>query len=261
MDMILESPAQVSVSAPCVDTPCVATPDGNAAGQARYDIYAGVHKGLRAMMAHTLVQLGSVDTTERYDVAQALRQTRSLLSLCRLHLHDENTFVHPALERITKGASKRISDEHVEHERDIDALAHQVATIETRLEQPGSTHTDLAQPVGKLYLNLSTFIAHNFEHMAIEEARHNEILWSALSDQALLDIEHAIVASIAPEMMGVLLRWIVPSLNHAQRVAMLTDMRCGAPAEVFNGVLQMTSGLIPADQWEKLSRALGLRTT
>ena len=220
-------------------------------GTCRYDLYAGIHKALRAAMTHTMLRLGSVDPGDQADVAGSLAATQDLLDLCRLHLHDENTFVHPAIERVAPGQSCRIADEHREHERDIAVLQAGIESVRAHAGRPGPA-------IAALYRQLSVFVAHNFAHMVDEETRHNAALWAGYDDRELLGIEHAIVASIPPDLMATVLRWMLPALNHPQRHVMLEDMRSHAPAEAVDGVMRMAESLLPAGEWRKLERALAV---
>ena len=215
----------------------------------RYDLYAGIHKAMRAAMTHTMLRLGSVDPGDHTDVAGSLADMQGLLALCRLHLHDENTFIPPAIERVAPGQSRRIADEHLDHERDIAALQAGIESVRTHADRAGP-------PLAALYRQLSVFVAHNFAHMADEETRHNAALWAGYDDRELLAIEHAIVASIPPDQMAAVLHWMLPALNHPQRQAMLEDMRDNAPAGAADGVMRMAESLLPAGEWRKLERAL-----
>ena len=69
----------------------------------RYDLYAGIHKALRLLMTRTLTTLGATDPGDAAEAAASLERLDGLLDLCELHLHDENTYVHPALERARDG--------------------------------------------------------------------------------------------------------------------------------------------------------------
>src|SRR5262245_66305487 len=64
----------------------------------RVDLYTAVHKGLRACMAHVLVEAGRMDTADAEDTERALELVRDLLLLCRAHLEHEDTFLHGAME-------------------------------------------------------------------------------------------------------------------------------------------------------------------
>ena len=216
----------------------------------RMDMYAFIHKALRAYMSDTLVGLGRVDTQDDLELAQACARVQQLLEFCRSHLRHENGFVHPAMERHAPGSAAAIAQEHLGHEQAIAMLATATAAL---LDCPRARRAPVAHA---LYQQLALFVAHNFEHMHQEETAHNAVLWAHYSDAELATIEGALVASIPPDEMQVVLRWMLPFMAPAERAAMLADMRRQAPAPVFEGVLQIVRPHLSASEWAKLGRAL-----
>ncbi|PPE71956.1 hypothetical protein C3942_20665 [Solimonas fluminis] len=216
----------------------------------RYNIYAVIHKGLRAWMAHTLQALGRADWLDAEDSAAALAELRSLLAVCRSHLAHENDFIHPAMEARRPGSSGQTQGDHGEHVRAIDTLLARAGALEAAR---GARRAELGYA---LYLALAMFVAENHEHMDIEEVRNNAALWAAYGDAEILAIEQALVASIPPPEMMLTLRWMLPSASHGERCALLMGMRAGAPAEVFAGVLGMLQPLLTPRDWTRLQDAL-----
>jgi hemerythrin-like domain-containing protein len=216
----------------------------------RYDIYAFIHKGLRAFMAHVLVRVGRMDPNDSAEVAEVRDELGALLDLCTKHVHHENTVVHAAMESRRPGSSSRIADEHVEHLRSIDELRALMGKVDGN---DAAAHA--------LYRALGAFVAHNYEHMEQEETAHNAVLWATHTDEEIRALEHRIVSSHKPEEMSRALRWMLPHMNPSERAAMLGGMRANAPAEVFEGVLGLIRPLLGGRDWRKLSVALGGMTT
>lgn len=213
----------------------------------RHDIYAFIHKGLRAFMAHTLVRTGRLDVHDPAELAEVSEELRAMLAICRHHLHNENTHVHTAIAARRPGACERMAQEHVEHEAAIDELQRLVDAL------PGD-----AAALRRLYLRLSVFVAENFEHMQYEETQMNAALWATHTDAEILAIEQRIIDAHAPQEMQVALRWMLPHLSPQERSAMLGGLRENAPAEAFAGVLAVIRPLLGGRDWRKLSQALGL---
>ncbi|MBP8138650.1 MAG: hemerythrin domain-containing protein [Alicycliphilus sp.] len=218
----------------------------------RMDMYASIHKALRAYMSDTLIGMGRLDTEDDLELAQACMRVRQLLDFCRSHLQHENGFVHPAMERHAPGSAAAIAQEHAGHEQAIAGLAETTAAL---LTCPRARRAPVAHA---LYQQLALFVAHNFEHMHVEETVHNAVLWAHYSDADLAAIEGALVASIPPDEMQVVLRWMLPHMAPAERAAMLDGMRSHAPAPVFEGALQIVRPHLSDVEWAKLARALGL---
>lgn len=218
----------------------------------RVDMYSGIHKALRALMADTLLAVGRMDSTDDLDLAQATQRVLDLLGFCRSHLRHENEFVHAAIEARAPGASAVIAHEHDEHERHIEALRR---TVEALRGCPGEQRSAGAL---ELYRSLALFIADNFQHMHVEETAHNAVLWARYTDAELVAIHQALVASIPPEEMMFTIRWLVPFMNPAERTALLAEMQAHAPAPAFAAALDAVRPHLDATEWAKLSRSLGL---
>lgn len=226
--------------------------DPNSQHIPRFDIYAGVHKGLRAFMADTLTRVGSTDYTDRLERQEAATQLRSLLHICSEHLAHENHFLHAAMERRAPGSATRCTQEHVQH------VAH-IAVLHDRLDQALHASDDaLALAWQRLYQDLSLFVAENFEHMLLEEREHNAVLWAHYSDAEIIQIHDELLASIPGDEMALHFRWILPQLSHPERVAMMGGMRQGMPDEVFASQLDMARPLLNARAWHKLLSAFNV---
>ena len=164
----------------------------------------------------------------------------------------ENEFVHAAMEARAPGASEAIAHEHEEHLRHIRQLAQQVAALQCAHD---SQRASLALD---LYRALSLFVAENLQHMHVEETAHNAVLWARYTDAELQAIHGALVASIPPDEMMMVARWLVPFLNPQERLQLLADMKANAPAPAFTAVLEKVRPHLSTREWAKVARGLGL---
>ena len=105
----------------------------------------------------------------------------------------------------------------------------------------------------RLYRRFASFVGHNFEHMAVEESRHNQALWAAYTDDELHALHGRILASIGPQEMSEVLRWMIPALAPAERAELIQ----GLPPEVQGPVLASARALLNDAAWAKLTRAVG----
>ncbi|MGQ3054528.1 MAG: hemerythrin domain-containing protein [Roseateles sp.] len=211
---------------------------------ARVDLYAHIHKALRLFMTDTLQQLSRLDVDDPLDLATGLAQLDALLDAARHHVDKENRFVHPAIEARRAGASSAIEAEHDEHLDTIAAL---------RAEAVALRALPSAAAAQRLYRRFAAFVAHNFEHMGVEESRHNQALWAAYSDTELMEVHDRIMASIGPREMSDILRWMIPALNPAERALVIGSL----PPQVQAPVLASARALLSDTAWGKLCRALG----
>lgn len=218
----------------------------------REDLYAGIHKALRAVMTECLLAVGRADPTDPQDVTDAGARVCALMDLCVSHVHHENNFVHPAIEARTPGLSADVAHEHLDHLEQIARLraaARQLDTLD------GAA---LACALHTLYLDLSLFVAENLRHMHVEETEHNAALWCAYTDDELRAIHGALVATIPPGEMMLVMRWMLPQMSAPERLAVLGGMRQEAPEPVFRAVLDVVQPHLSPRDWAKLTGGLGL---
>lgn len=213
----------------------------------RFDLYAPVHKGLRAFLGDTLVRLGQMDATDDPSVKTALDQLDALLDHCESHLHKEEHHVHPAIESRRAGFTARIAGEHRQHADAI--LALRAAADALACAKVGER--DAAAAV--LYRRFAGFVADNLVHMEVEESQHSPILWSCFDDAALAAINAQIVAATAPVDLALGARWIVPHVSPAERSRLLAGARATLPASAFDGLIEMLRPHLSADQARQLA--------
>lgn len=224
----------------------------DAGASPRFDIYAGIHKGLRLMLSDALARAGRVDPaspSQRRELAETVEQ---LADLCESHLSHENAFIHPAIERVQAAGSRRIAAEHVDHQQDIAALREHAR----QLRDVPADQRDAA--CRSLYQALALFMAHNMAHMHIEETEHNALLWAHYSDAEIIAIQGQLVAHLEPAEKMAALRWMLPGMAPTERRMLLAGLRADAPPQAFEAILALARQVLAPEDW--LALAQGLET-
>ena len=196
----------------------------------RHDIYRRPHKAVRAMMAGSLTALQSADPGDECDMRDALAQLEEMLAFCEAHAALESAFVHREIEARSPGSACFLATEHAAQEREIEALR----TLARE------RHPDL-------HRHLALFIADNLRHMEDEETRGNALLWAHFSDAEIVAIERRLVASKPPGETMQALRWMLPALNHRERVALMAGLRAAPPAMLAAALGVARTHLQPRD--------------
>jgi len=227
------------------------TAPATTAAAPRVDIYAGIHKAMRAMMMDTLHAVGRMDVHDGAELHAACERVLELGDACTGHLEHENGFIHPAMEARRPGSSRHVAGEHAEHLAAIAELRRAVSGLCAASRGPAREQAALA-----LYRKLALFVAENFVHMHAEEIEHNQVLWACYGDDELQALEGRIVASLPPAENLMYLRWMVPAMAPAERAALLAGMQAAAPAPVLAAVLDTVQPHLSQRDWAKLSSAL-----
>lgn len=218
----------------------------------RLDLYAPIHKALRAWMFDTLQRVGRTDGHDARTFEQTLSCVASLLAICESHIRHEQAFLHPLLEQARHDAAKEADGAHLDHAREIAHLRQRVDSL--KQAAPAVRHAALTQ----LYRELALFVAENLTHMHWEETVHNETLWACYTDAQLMQTHDALAQSIAPQEMAETLRHMLPALAPCERLGMLSDMRAKMPAGAFEGVLALIHEALNVHDAAALLQGLGL---
>lgn len=198
----------------------------------RYDIYARIHKGMRAWMAEVLVALGRLDPAEDGELVDTVHRLEELLAFCRGHLEHEDDFIHRAIEARRPGGAARTAHEHVEHGNAIERLRQLAGRMAV------AAAPDRQALATALYREFTLFVAENLEHMHREETENNETLWALYADPEIAAIEQALVRSLEPGQSMQSLRWMIPSVNPAERLSLFSGL-AHAPAPVREGAFSI----------------------
>lgn len=231
-----------------VETLPAMTHDPTPAG--RHDIYAAIHKALRACMADALIALGRLDVDDPHELAATSASCESMLTLMRGHALHENHHIHPALESARPGASAAVAHEHVHHLETIDGLRDMLTLLR---QVGGPQRPSIAR---RLYAQLASFVAENLRHMQQEETQHNALLWQHYDDAAILGMEAAIVASLTAEEGEASLLWMARTMASDELLSMLAGMRAQVPDAVFGQVLELVRSTQSPRRWAALQQRL-----
>lgn len=217
----------------------------------RYNIYALIHKGLRAWMCEVLTTVGRMDPHDPADVTAVLAEVRALLAGCASHLEHENEYLHTALEARAPGSALVTAREHEQHERSLARLEESVRSVEA------TTGSARAAAAMGLYRQLALFVAENFEHMHVEETQNHATLTAHYNEAEVFAIEQAIVGSLAPDEAETVMRWMAASAAPHERAALLAGLQQNAPRPAFEAVLDLIKPHLTAREWAKLGAAIG----
>ena len=217
----------------------------------RHDLYGPIHKGLRLALSKLVMRIGTTDFADARAVGDLIAALRRQMALSARHLEHEEDFIHTPVERRSPGATTSLVADHDHHRREFRKIEELMSAIE---HAPSSQRPLLGR---KLYLAFSRFVAADFSHMAYEELVMLPLLHQLFSDEELIAIEGAIVASLPGEEMVAFMQLAVPAMNATERLGFMSFVRGGAPAEVFEALL--TDAIRPAlaeDDYRQLELGL-----
>ena len=219
----------------------------------RPDLYSGIHKAMRMLLADMLVALGRMDANDPEELRATLARLRHVLELSRHHLHHEDQHVHPAMESRRRGSTALMREQHASHEEAFERLESLAMRVE---RSPAEARAAAAL---ELYRAFALYMAEDFAHMHAEETQNNAVLWAHFDDTELQAIHGRILASVGPTQLAEFLRWLAPAMTPVERAGLVSGMRTAMPAEVFAGIVALIRSVLAEGDWSKLLSALGPR--
>lgn len=223
--------------------------EGGGAAQ-RFNIYAGIHKAVRAFLCHTLARVATLDIEDRQATADAMKQVRDMLDFCTDHIAHEERFVHAAMERRQPGSSAGTADDHLHHARAVASIRAGGMALEQGAPE------DRPAAWNRLQRELAVFVGENLLHMDTEENANNAVLQACYSDQELLALHDDILAALTPLEMATSTRWILIGSSPAEREQLMAGMRAEAPPAAFEAMLGLARDSLAPHDWNRLAAAL-----
>lgn len=199
--------------------------------ETRYNFYRNIHKALRLAHCRMLPALGALDYTDRARTDAVMGDLRNVMAMGRAHLEGENREIHAALEERAPGASTHAADDHADHEASFAEIEEMILAI---LQAPLAERELMGR---RLYRRYAVFMAHDLEHMDIEETEMLMALHDAFTDDELRAMEGRIVAAVPPQKMAAVMMLMAPALNHGERVELVAKLQKALPEPAFDGLL------------------------
>jgi hypothetical protein len=217
----------------------------------RTHLYRDIHKAVRLLLCELSQTVGCTDWSDAPSLEALRARVRRDFSLLGSHAHHEDAYILPLLEAHCPEVARRLSRDHAKQHDTMPALERQLAAIDP--SSPAAlAHGDAFR------VRLSRYIAEQLEHMADEEEFAMAGLYAALDDPQLVAVHDALVASVPPEELMSWLAYMIPAMAAPDRAGMLAGMRAGAPAEVFEAVIDLSRQVLSEAAFEDLRRRLGM---
>jgi hypothetical protein len=217
----------------------------------RYNSFNIIHKGLRAALYQTALQLQQTDFTEEEPAEEALNRVKEIVLLFEGHAYKEDTFILPVVNEYEPSVVAAFNAEHEEDEKlgiELNKATERVANSLTLLEKIISGR--------ELTESFVRFMVFNLEHMAKEEDIINKILWRYYSDDEIKAVSSRISASTPPWMQDFYAKWMLRGINNTEATSWIKAIEKGVPRVVFQTLLQKAEQELPEKRFQKISQSI-----
>jgi hemerythrin-like domain-containing protein len=217
----------------------------------RYNIFYQVHKGLRALLYETAIQLQQTDFSNEKEANFIAARISEVVELFDKHAHSEDNNILNTIESLEPSVASLFAEEHIKDH----ALSNRLTAIINMFNATGNDaeKEELGSALRAAY---TEFVAFNLQHMAKEESQLNQLLWKHFSDEELHAITIQIISKIPASQLNAFNVWMMRGLSNNEIIYWLKQVKNTAPDEVFNGMMQLAEAELPYDRYSIVTESL-----
>ena len=209
----------------------------------RTDLYATVHKGIRALLCDTLKRVARTDFAAVDQAAGAAAAVQRLLEFLDEHARHEDEVIMPEIAALSPELHALLAADHAQ----IDGAHGEIARLLRRLAD--ATAAERGSLGRKLHEQLGGLVADHLRHMQREECAANRMLWAHRSDEQLEALQRHIVATLALPRLAQWLELVLPAVHPRERAGLLQGMRRALPDAAFAEVTAPARAALGEAEW------------
>ncbi|HEX2534211.1 MAG TPA: hemerythrin domain-containing protein [Chitinophagaceae bacterium] len=207
----------------------------------RFNPFNLIHKGLRALLYDTALQLQQTCFADPKEAASAIGRVRLVVQQFEQHAALEDAYVLPAIAAYEPALVDAFEQEH-EHDEALGRKLVQLLLMFEAVEE-AEARVLCGSAINKAFRD---FLVFNLEHMGREETVLNAVLWNYYTDAEIQQLNARVQASLPETEKAAAARWMMRGINKTEATRWLTTVRQQAPAPVFEQLLRLSETELPA---------------
>jgi hypothetical protein len=219
----------------------------------RFDLYAGVHKGLRAALFEAVALAARTDFGSDEESLRAAAAVRRVLGFLGEHATAEDAVIVPELLALAPELHAELLSEHAR----TGGLERDVLQVVARVE--GAAGVERESLGRRLCDRLARLTAEHLRHMQREEQDANRVLWAHRTDEELLALHARILGVIPPPRTAEWLGIILPALSTPERANVLRGLREKVPPPALLTLTAPARAAMGDAAWARAAGAAGLQ--
>ncbi|MFA4868892.1 MAG: hemerythrin domain-containing protein [Pedobacter sp.] len=212
----------------------------------RFNLFKSVHKGLRALLADTLLQLQQTDFLIADQATIAVERIKLVLLLMHRHTKWEEDFIFPKLGAESQSMISFFTNQHYH----TDALTLNIDILICGFVE-AKTNAEKEAVANNLLNAFVEFLAYNFNHMNMEEQLINPLLWNNNNDNELraLQLQHLNASTSRSEQ--VFLQWMLIHNTNRELASWMNSMN--QKSTQFNLVYDLAQKVLAPERLESIN--------
>lgn len=217
----------------------------------RYNIFYLIHKGLRASLYETALQLQQNDFNAEAVTEIVLNKVKEVIMLFEGHAAKEDRFIFSAINSYEPSVVVAFEDEHETNGQLAQELYRGIEGVNN-----GSSLLEKIVAGRKLTESFVHFMVFNLQHMDKEESVINKILWRYYSDEEIRSIGAQINHATPPWIQEFYATWMLRGINNTEAISWIKAIEKGMSPLVFQTLLQRAEQEWPAKRFQEVTKSL-----
>lgn len=214
----------------------------------RFNLFKSVHKGLRALLADTLLQLQQIDFLITQQADEGIERIKLVLLQLHRHTKWEEDYIFPQLGNQSQGMTSFFTNQHYH----TDALTLNMDILICAFKEAKANQEKEA--LGDKLLNAFVeFTAYNFNHMNMEEQLINPLLWNKHSDRELQALQLLHMDQSSSKSGYVLMQWMLIHSTNRELSGWLNSLKQKTTSTQFNLVYDLAQKMLTAERLESIN--------
>jgi hypothetical protein len=211
----------------------------------RFNLFKSVHKGLRALLADTLMQLQQTDFLIETHAKVAFERIKLVLLLMHRHTKWEDDIVFQRLGPNALSMTGYFTNQHYH----TDALTLNMDILICGFDE-AKTLIGKESVANSLLNAFVEFTAFNFNHMTMEEQLINPLLWATFSDQELQALQLLHLNPSNSKSDQAFLQWMLIHNTNRELASWLNSMNHKATTSQFNRIYDLAQEVLTPERLE-----------
>ncbi len=215
----------------------------------RFDLFQLIHKGLRAALYHTALQLQQTNFLRAGETEAALNRVREIILLFNEQSRRQDAHILPAIEPYEPSVVATLQTEH-------ESIAKLSQDLQTGIAQVESANSETARiEAGReLTERFTAFMTAQLRHMAEEESIGNTILWRYYRDEELRSINNRIEEATAPWIRDFFQGWMLRGINDLEAANWVNTIQRQQSEIAYRTLLQKCSSELSPERLRSIQR-------
>jgi hypothetical protein len=210
-----------------------------------------VHKGLRAFLYDTALQVQQTDFTRGDEAGWVLEKINDNLHHFNQHALYVDRFLFPFIREYNPVLTAAFKQQYQQNL----SLAQRLRGFMNVYDHAVSSaeKADTGKMIGAAFTG---YLMANLDYMSKEDSQLNNTLWKYYTDAELRELEKDIIAKILPQDLMVYSKWMIKGMSNTEIIRWLKANEQRTDTCIFQSFFASAEKELPAERWLQVQDAL-----